>query len=156
MILCIREPKRRRPLPILTSKHCRQTPDAEDGTRILVMRYWPRGVPRTRFHIWMRQLAPSVALLKAFKDLASKRPLFAPDGYRTPEWLALMDCYRAEIRRQKPELLDLGRRHLEGETLTLLCGCHDPDRCHRTVLASLILDEAGARPTGRLAHKAPQ
>jgi uncharacterized protein YeaO (DUF488 family) len=43
-------------MPILTNKHCRVLPAAEDGSRVLVMRYWPRGVKRDQFHIWLRQL----------------------------------------------------------------------------------------------------
>ena len=129
-------------MPILTSKHCRLLPEPADGTRILVMRYWPRGVERSRFDAWMRHLAPSSALLKAFHDLADTPPLFADDSLRTVAWLALMERYKVEMASQQPELAGLHRRHLDGETLTLLCGCHDPQRCHRTVLASLILDAA--------------
>ena len=46
-------------MTIKIDKHCRLLPTPEDGTRILVMRYWPRGVKREQFHIWMRDLAPS-------------------------------------------------------------------------------------------------
>ncbi len=46
-------------MPIHTRKHCRETPEPEDGTRILTMRFWPRGVRRERFDAWMRELAPS-------------------------------------------------------------------------------------------------
>jgi hypothetical protein len=35
---------------------------------------------------------------------------------------------------------DLARRAAAGEAITLLCSsaCHDPTRCHRTLLARLI------------------
>ena len=38
-------------MPVLTDKHCRVVPAPEDGTRILVMRYWPRGVKKDRFDV---------------------------------------------------------------------------------------------------------
>ena len=46
-------------------------------------------------------------------------------------------AYRSKISGQRT-VID-GRRHESGETLTLLCACHDPARCHRTVLADLVL-----------------
>ena len=39
-------------MAILTTKHCREAPAPEDGTRILVMRYWPRGMRKERFDAW--------------------------------------------------------------------------------------------------------
>ena len=50
--------------PILIQKHCRQSSDELDGTRILVMRFWPRGVRKSHFDEWHRDLAPSAELLK--------------------------------------------------------------------------------------------
>ena len=51
-------------MPIHTRKHCRETPEPEDGTRIHTMRFWPRGARRERFDAWMRELAPSAELLR--------------------------------------------------------------------------------------------
>ncbi len=51
-------------MPIRIEKHCRKTPEPKDGTRLLVMRFWPRGVRKERFDAWMRELAPSVELLR--------------------------------------------------------------------------------------------
>ena len=42
-------------------------PESSDGTRILVMRLWPRGIRRERVDEWNRDVAPSVDLLHAFK-----------------------------------------------------------------------------------------
>ena len=51
-------------MPILFDKRCRFEPTPEDGVRVLIMRYWPCGVRRDRFDVWLRQLAPSAELLK--------------------------------------------------------------------------------------------
>ena len=32
----------------------------EDGYRILTMRFWPRGIPRTSINYWEKELGPSV------------------------------------------------------------------------------------------------
>ena len=34
---------------------------------------------------------------------------------------------------------ELRVRHESGETISLLCVCHDPRQCHRSLLAELIL-----------------
>ena len=43
--------------------------EASDGDRILVTRYWPRGISRERLSIteWLRNLAPSKELLRDWK-----------------------------------------------------------------------------------------
>ena len=33
--------------------------ETSDGVRVLVTRYWPRGVRKEHFDCWMRELAPS-------------------------------------------------------------------------------------------------
>jgi len=44
-------------------------------------------------------------------------------------------------------LRDLARRLASGESITLLCSaaCTDPERCHRTLLAALLVSLAGRR-----------
>jgi len=101
-----------------------------DGIRVLVMRYWPRGIRRERVHRWLRELAPPVALLRAFLDgeitWAQYRPRYLA-GLRRPEARAAIAEVRGLARRRR---------------VTLLCGCADPRRCHRTLLQSHLLDSA--------------
>ena len=42
--------------------------DQEDGLRILITRFYPRGVRRERYDVWIRSLAPSADLLKRYKN----------------------------------------------------------------------------------------
>jgi len=56
-------------MAIHIEKHCRMAPAPKDGTRILVMRRWPRGVRKDRFHAWERVLGPSNSLLDSFLNL---------------------------------------------------------------------------------------
>src|SRR5262249_38755747 len=121
-------------MPVRTLKHCRQSPEPSDGRRLLVMRFWPRGMHRTAFHQYIPALAPSAALLSAFRTY---RASFCPSPFVEEE---LWERYRAEMALQRPKIEALTHRHLEGETITLLCACHDPTRCHRTALGRYVLD----------------
>jgi len=101
-----------------------------DGTRILVMRFWPRGIRRGHFDEWDRDVAPSRELLGAFK-------------HQGLAWNQFARRFRAELR---PGALEALRRR-KG-TITLLCGCADESRCHRRLLRRW-LTEPGGRGLGR-------
>ncbi|MBA3822449.1 MAG: DUF488 family protein [Ktedonobacterales bacterium] len=45
-------------------------PVAEGALPILISRYWPRGQRKEAFFAWWRELAPSVSLLKAYRQQA--------------------------------------------------------------------------------------
>ena len=101
-----------------------------DGTRVLIMRYWPRGIRKDMVDEWLRELAPVIPMLRAFLDgeitWAQYRPRYLA-GLRRPEAQAALDEVRA----------------LAGKApVTLLCGCADPKRCHRTLLQKHLLDSA--------------
>ena len=101
-----------------------------DGTRVLIMRYWPRRIRREKVDQWLRDLAPVIPLLRAFLDgnitWAQYRPRYLA-GLRRPEAQAALAQVRALARRRR---------------VTLLCGCADPQRCHRTLLQRHLLDSA--------------
>ncbi len=124
-----------RAMPILTHKHVRLHRSPEDGERLLVMRYWPRGVRREAVDRWLRDLAPSAGLLREYRersDPATRSEATGEDRLCVPEYLA-------EMAAQEPLIGELRASHERGETITLLCACHDPARCHRSVLARLVL-----------------
>jgi uncharacterized protein YeaO (DUF488 family) len=59
----------------------------KDGLRILVTRFRGRGLPKTRYHIWMANLGPSEKLLKNVDAIGwggwtarYKKELFEDDG----------------------------------------------------------------------------
>ena len=51
---------------------------------------------------------------------------------------------------QAPLIGELRARHERGETNSLLCTCHDPARCYRSLLATLILGKLGDGLQGKL------
>ena len=121
----------RRRGPRVATKRVYEPAAAGDGTRVLVMRYWPRGIRKEKVSVWLRELAPVIPLLRAYLDgevtWAQYRPRYLA-GLRRPEARAAL----AEVRR-------LARRG----PVTLLCGCADPRRCHRTLLQAHLLDSGG-------------
>ena len=101
---------------------------AADGTRVLIMRYWPRGIRKEKVDVWLRELAPVIPLLRAYLDGRITWAQYTPryrTGLRRPEAQAALAEVRA-LARKGP--------------VTLLCGCADPARCHRTLLRAHLLD----------------
>jgi len=112
-----------------------------DGLRILATRFRGRGMPTSRYDVWMASLGPSERLLKAGQ--AGRL-----------SWAGFVAAYRAELFMDGPiDALSRGiKNHGQKFTLrlikqlarsghvTLLCHCaQDQDRCHRHVLRELIL-----------------
>ena len=103
---------------------------ADDGRRVLVTRYWPRGVPKAAVDEYVSALAPSRALLRAFKAGAM-------------DWDAFRDRYLEEMKA--PECQAEVQRLAKGaasEPLTLLCVCKKESRCHRSLLKNLVANAA--------------
>ena len=105
--------------------------ETKPGWRVLIMRYWPRGVRRDRVDVWLKDAAPTAELLRAY----SKEGL---------PWGEFEKRYRQEIEHDRPHVLaqlrDLEREH---GTVTLLCHERIPpkEHCHREVLATLVQEK---------------
>ena len=124
-------------MPIKT-KRWNDPIDRDDGHRLLVCRYRPRGVKKEHetWDAWCADLGPSRTL---HADFYGKNG--APIG-----WSEYRRRYLDEIRAQADKIAELGRRVRRGETLTLLCSsaCTDPSHCHRTLLRAEIERAAGS------------
>lgn len=108
--------------------------EPDDGFRLLVTRYRPRGVTSAAetWSAWWPDLGPSRALHAEF--WGKQRAPISFEEY-LPRYLTEMAAQRETIRRLAAMVDD-------GTTITLLCSsaCVDPARCHRTALARLISD----------------
>jgi uncharacterized protein YeaO (DUF488 family) len=117
----------------LRTKRWNEMPDDDDGLRVLVCRYRPRGLPKGRetWDEWWPQLAPSRELHAARYGKGGRAAL-SYDEYR-PRYLA-------EMKQQTESIQALADRVAAGETVTLLCSsaCTEAEQCHRTLLARLI------------------
>jgi uncharacterized protein YeaO (DUF488 family) len=89
---------------------------------------------RDFYDVWLPNLAPSEALVKAALGAADERA-----------WRAFVRRYRAEMKRpEASRVLDLLAALSRGADFSVGCYCEDERRCHRSVLREL-LEEHGAR-----------
>ena len=120
----------------------------QDGARLLVTRYRPRGVRRESeiWDSWLPQLGPSHELHRAV--YGKGQPPIAWEEYRAR--------YLEEMTKQRFWIDALGQQVARGDVLTLLCSsaCVDAQRCHRTLLRDLIVaaSAGGAASTGGAGH----
>jgi uncharacterized protein YeaO (DUF488 family) len=100
---------------------------ADDGTRILVDRLWPRGVKKIDAAIdeWMKEIAPSTALRKWF-------------GHDTARWPEFRRRYKSEIREHSNELVRLRTLSQQGR-ITLVFAAHDEAHNNAVVIRDLLL-----------------
>ncbi len=111
-----------------------------DGLRILVARGRGRGLPASRYDVWMANLGPSEGLLRSY--LAGKIT-----------WTQYTRRYMQELRG--PDSLDSRNKNIKNhgqkftlrllqhlgkfQNITLLCHCAEDERyCHRHVLQDLL------------------
>lgn len=105
-------------------KNIYEKPQRSDGCRVLVMRYWPRGISKDKIDIWEKELGTEVDLIKKWKT-------------ESISWAEFSKEYIKFASKQKEKLKELVNR-AENKTLTLLCSCKDEEHCHRTLLKKLI------------------
>lgn len=97
-----------------------------DGRRVLVTRYYPRGVKRGHFDEWVRELAPSATLLRLYKE-----------GRITPADYAVE--YQIEIANDRArQALYKIKQEASTENITLLCYEPEGQFCHRCILKKLV------------------
>lgn len=101
--------------------------EEEDGLRVLITRWYPRGVKRERYDIWVRELAPSPELLKKYKNSEI-------------EWADFSIALLSEFRDNMDSIEALHTLQTKGnmENITLLCHEKDGEPCHRHMVKNLI------------------
>jgi len=107
--------------------------DQDDGVRILVMRWWPRGVSKekNKIDMWARELGPSNELLQ---DLRGKK-VDIPEYEK--RYFKEMESQTNKIR----ELTELARNG----NITFLCWEKIDEGCHRKLLKQLIENNLGEK-----------
>jgi uncharacterized protein YeaO (DUF488 family) len=113
--------------------------EPDDGFRLLVCRYRPRGLRKEKetWDAWWKDLGPSREL---HADFYGKHG--PPIG-----WQEYQTRYLAEMGGQAERIQELARRVAQGETITLLCSsaCVESSSCHRSLLKKLIEEQMAAR-----------
>jgi uncharacterized protein YeaO (DUF488 family) len=123
-------------MPVKT-KRIYEKAEPGDGCRVLVMRYWPRGISKDKVDVWEKELGTQPDLIELWKSEAIS-------------WSEFAQRYRQAVASQKEKIKALAQRAAK-DTVTLLCSCPDERRCHRILLKELIdkallsPEEGGAR-----------
>ncbi len=100
--------------------------------RLLVMRRWPRGIPKAAVDQWERDLGPSNELLDAYRD-------------DEVDWDGFAERYREEMS-DREGLVRWAALMARYTGVTLLCSSHPDEECHRSILAELVIEYLEAHP----------
>jgi len=114
-----------------------------EGLRFGTVRRPPRGVPKSEYakrnfyDVWLPNLAPSEALLKAAQASV------ATGDERG--WNAFVRRYRAEMKQPDHRaLLDALAALSHTADFSVGCYCADEARCHRSVLRELLAERGAS------------
>jgi uncharacterized protein YeaO (DUF488 family) len=124
---------------VIGTKRIYEARDSQDGTRVLVMRLWPRGIRKEAVDLWNKERKAELANLKAYKA--------GTIGWPQMKRRYLAGLGRPETQAALDQVQSLARRG----TVTLLCACEDERRCHRSLLAQAL-----ARPQRKAAPPTPR
>ena len=93
-------------------------------------------------------LWPTVAEMKRADELRLKAETLAVQHEGTVAlarcWWGYVASYAAEMKANRQRDPEPWGRLLSRESVTLLCYCTDPNRCHRTLLGAMLLPRMGA------------
>lgn len=104
-----------------------ERPGPADGFRVLVSRYWPRGVAKDRQELWLPGLGPSRELIREFKA-----------GHLTWEEFRAryLDEFKSDEKSRYIDELRAAAAEAGADNVILMCVCRDIEHCH----SGLILD----------------
>ena len=121
-------------------KRAYDPPARGDGRRILVERLWPRGVKkeeyarRNFFDVWLPEVSPSRALV----SYAQAKP------WTDKRWATFTRRYFGEMRRTEAQrVIALLAALSKGSNFSIGCYCENPQRCHRSLLGTLLRSQGG-------------
>jgi uncharacterized protein YeaO (DUF488 family) len=99
----------------------------EDGIRVLVTRFYPRGIKKDKFDCWIRELSPSGDLLKNYRQ----------GKY---SWEEFKVAFLSEMRDSKDSLERIQALNAQNEStvITLLCYEREGEHCHRHIVKAAI------------------
>jgi len=115
-----------KPSMTIKLKRAFETPEREDGYRVLVDRLWPRGVAKAeaRIDAWPKEVAPSDELRKAFH-------------HGELGWDAFRRRYLAELKAHREALRPLAERATR-DTVTLVFAAKDAHHNNAVVLSQYL------------------
>jgi uncharacterized protein YeaO (DUF488 family) len=111
----------------IKSKSLFQPVEDEDGIRILITRFYPRGILKTHFDAWASALSPSPGLLFSFKE-----------GKKS--WDGFKRSFLAELKKNidSLEAVQALNELSQKRDVTVLCYERDGIPCHRHLVRDII------------------
>ena len=112
----------------------------KDGLRILAARFRGRGLPTSRYDVWLPNLGPSERLLKS---ILSEKITWSEFGQRYRKELfegGSIDQKNHTIKNHGQKFtLRLLQKLAQQGTITLLCHCAEAEQhCHRHLLQKVL------------------
>ncbi len=114
--------------------------EASDGLRILASRFRGHGVPAAAYDVWMPNLGPTEALLRAYKagevDWAEFSRRYRDEMFAD----GAIDRENRTIKNHGQKFtLRLLQRLAKEQTITFMCQCAEDElHCHRHMLAKML------------------
>jgi len=111
---------------MITIKRVYESPGADEGTRFLVERLWPRGMKKESLQIdaWLKDVAPSNALRRWF-------------GHDPAKWVEFRDRYFAELDGEPEAVQPIVEASRQGN-VTLLYSAHDTEHNNAAALKEYL------------------
>lgn len=117
---------------MIKTKSIYKPKEDSDGIRILITRFYPRGVRKDHFDEWVRELSPNIELLKGYKEGMINQEQF------TIQFISQIHS-NIESLEALQSISDMARQ----TNITLLCYEKEGDFCHRHLVNSLVLRQMG-------------
>lgn len=103
--------------------------EKDDGIRVLVTRYWPRGIKKEQKDYWFKELGTEPDLIKLWKGGGITWDKFKK-SYK--------DEFKSENKKKFLKELKGIVKGAGGKNVTLLCACGEKDPCHRDILKEML------------------
>lgn len=112
-----------------------------DGLRLLVTRFRGRGLPASRYDVWIPSLGPSERLLRSFQQHKVSWSMFSREYRRELFMDGPIDARSKSIKNHGQKfLLRLIKALAKSANVTVMCHCPEEEtHCHRHVLQRLII-----------------
>lgn len=112
-------------------KRAYETASKKDGYRILVDRLWPRGVSKEQASIdlWMKEIAPSVALRKWF-------------NHDPKRWKDFQKKYQQELKKNHKTVKEMLNLERQKKVVTLVYAAKSEEINHAAVLRNYLIKKS--------------
>ncbi len=112
---------------MLKTKSIYKPKERGNGKRILVSRLHPRGVKKSQYDVWLKELSPSLELIHEYKN-------------DKITWKTFFSRYKKELQENLMaiEIMQELYKKSKASNVTLLCFEPDGVPCHRHLLREII------------------